>query len=151
MTTVGERVKDQDSAHGSHASTTRRAARRSTILSRALIAIGAVVLVVGLVAGSFYLFSDDDAGDKDAAQFSGDGTYSVPNEMPPGLYRTPGGPECRWERRGIRPDAPDPTRAKPEVLARGEQPEASVVGVHKTDTSFTTSGCGMWTRIRQAA
>ena len=68
-----------------------------------------------------------------------DGTYLVGTDIPPGVYRAPGGAICYWERlSGLSGEMDD-------VLANDiSEHSRQIVEIKATDKAFKTSGCGTW-------
>ena len=70
----------------------------------------------------------------------GDGVYIVGIDVEPGLYISPGGARCYWERLSGFGGTTD------EVLPSEHRSSAPIVVVAATDAGFLSSGCGSWTR-----
>lgn len=106
---------------------------RTAALARLLLLLGGVV-VIGAAVMLWAPWKDDPA-----RSFNGDGTYRVPEDIPPGLYRTDGGPNCHWER----------IDSAGVVVAEGDDTKPVVVGIRKSDKEFRSDGCGRWRQVRQ--
>ena len=68
----------------------------------------------------------------------GDGFYRINVDLPPGTYRSDGGPYCTWDRfsSAAYPDAAN-------LIASGYSTGAPItVAIAPTDGAFRTSGCG---------
>lgn len=78
-----------------------------------------------------------------AAATIGEGTYQVPQDVKPGLYKT-GGPtagNCYWARlKGLGGSVDD-------IIANGSPNGPATVKVATGDKGFETSGCKPWTKI----
>lgn len=71
----------------------------------------------------------------------GPGTYRVNIDLPPGTYRTEGGPYCSWARLSTVTQNPTPA----DVIADGYSTGAPItVVIPGSDAAFTTSNCDLW-------
>lgn len=70
-----------------------------------------------------------------------DGTYLVGTDIPPGIYRSPGGSFCYWERlSGLSGEFTD-------IIAIGIEEGTAIVEIQESDEAFRSQGCGTWTPI----
>lgn len=73
-----------------------------------------------------------------------DGTWQVPAEAKPGLYRTDGpadGSSCYWARlKGLGGSVDD-------IIANGSPSGPTTVRISKGDAGFETRGCLSWTKV----
>ncbi len=71
----------------------------------------------------------------------GDGTYLVGSDIPPGIYRSPGGSLCYWERlSGLSGEFTD-------IIANGVEEGVAIVEIQESDVAFKSQGCETWTLI----
>jgi len=70
-----------------------------------------------------------------------DGTYLVGVDIAPGVWRTPGGDSCYWQRvSGFSGDFS-------ELLANDLPSGSAIVEILPTDAGFSATRCGIWTRV----
>jgi len=71
----------------------------------------------------------------------GEGFYRINVDLPPGTYRSDGGPYCTWDR--FSSAAYPPSAAN--LIASGYSTGAPItVSIAPTDGAFRTSGCELW-------
>jgi len=68
----------------------------------------------------------------------GQGTYLIPEDMKPGVYRSKGGDLCYWERQR------DGEGGLNSIISNDASSGPQVVTIKKTDWAFKTSGCSRW-------
>jgi hypothetical protein len=68
----------------------------------------------------------------------GDGEFLVGADFPAGLYESPGGPLCQWNRQSLRPDGSF------GELQSGGGPGVQRVDVQAADVLFHSAGCTRW-------
>ncbi len=75
------------------------------------------------------------------ARSFGDGTFQVGKHIAPGTYRADGAPSdlCYWARLSDFSQS-----GISGIIVNGNSP--TVVEIRPSDTGFTSSGCGQWTR-----
>ncbi|MEA2826607.1 MAG: hypothetical protein QOG43_1046 [Actinomycetota bacterium] len=74
----------------------------------------------------------------------GPGTYRINIDLPPGTYRTEGGPYCTWARLSSVTQNPTPA----DVIASGYSTGAPItVAIPASDAAFTTSDCDLWLQL----
>ena len=84
--------------------------------------------------------SASEALESEAGEYP-DGTYLVGSDMAPGLYRSPGGAFCIWERlSGLSGEFDD-------IIAGGYEEGSAVVEIQEGDVAFKSVGCGTWTPV----
>ncbi len=71
----------------------------------------------------------------------GDGLYLVGTEVAPGTYRAESGGDCYWERLSGLSGSFD------DLIANGLGAADATVTIQSSDTAFSSSGCGRWSRI----
>ena len=113
------------------------------------VALGGVAVAVILVVLLVVVGAGDSAKNPDLPPDGppvtfGDGTYSVGDDIPPGLYRaTAPSDDCEWRRLRTL-EAATADAADDDVIGLGEGSTIPFVGIAPTDTFFTTQGCGTW-------
>jgi hypothetical protein len=71
----------------------------------------------------------------------GEGFYRINVDLPPGTYRSEGGPYCTWDRFSSAAYPPSATN----LIASGYSTGAPIsVAIAPTDGAFRTSGCAIW-------
>ena len=73
-----------------------------------------------------------------AARSFGDGTWRVGEDIQPGTYRSPGGPNCYWERlRNFK-------GGFNSIIVNGGFSRNQTVTIDSSDAGFSTTRCGTW-------
>lgn len=77
----------------------------------------------------------------EGADLSGDGYYTVGDDIQPGEYRSDGGDSCSWT---LYSDS----RSGGEQVVDSDTPSGSTtVTIHSSDSRFETQGCASWSRV----
>lgn len=75
------------------------------------------------------------------ADIEGDGIWLVGPDIKPGIYVAPDAPGCYWERlSGLSGEFAD-------LITNSNVSGQAVVEVRKSDTAFSSSGCGTWVKV----